>query len=460
MIKKIIKQIAAVFKRYPGLTIAAAFILIYILIVFDAKITDAGAKVYFYDLFFIPLWIYVFWYFYRHRDGFHQEKTLMFFTAGFVLYYAFVLAYHAFTGGSAVNAGVLIRPVLWPVAVYLALSFNKNWLKYIIRALMLLLTLLNVIQIIYLLTFDQSPRQLPLLGNIIPNVIIQLMGLLLWYLVYTYKKDLLGTHFRAIKYIGVFNALGAIFMAICSGTRILFILTAVLICFMITANRGSISAKLKRVGLFILSSVVLTLAILNFNIANSAINVYRSFSYIDEGAISSLIVIDLGDGTNTQEKLDEYKENKEETIELSDNMRSAIWKNSLDEISKDFLFGYGSLVVISEIPDPESPGGVRQFAQSPHNFVLEVTQGVGVIGLVIYILLMFSPLIFIFSRKNSLRTKANMVLLYIVVFGISLIQPIISMKILISLFFWVMLAAIPYLCAEEGAHEVKKGDAD
>ncbi len=456
MIKGTTRRIGDIIRKNYGAVIVVVFILLYILIALDAKITDAGGKIYFYDLFFPPLWIYVFWCFYRNKGGFHQEKTLVFLTAGFVLFYAFALAYHALTGGSAVNAGVLIRPVLWPAAVYLALSFNKGWIDHIIKAIMLMLTALGVIQIIWLLTFSQSPRQLPLLGNVIPNVIIQLMGILLWYLVWVYRRDSIGIGRRLLIYGGIFNALGAIFMAICSGTRILFILTAVLICIMIIVNRGNVIAKLKRIGLFILSSAILVLVILNFNIANSAINVYRSFSYVSEETINSLVVIDLGDGTNNKEKLDEYKENKEVTIELSDNMRNAIWKDSLDLISEDFLFGYGSLVVISEIPDSESPGGVRKFAQSPHNFVLEVTQGIGVIGLVIYILLMFFPLLFILSRRNSFKIKANMMLLYIVVFGVSLIQPIITTKILISLFFWVMLAAIPYLC-EEGSYEAKKG---
>ncbi len=127
--------------------------------------------------------------------------------------------------------------------------------------------------------------------------------------------------------------------------------------------------------------------------------------------------------------------------------RTSIWKNSLDIVKQHPLLGIGANNFTMQYVAYDDPGGDGSFVLRPFNYFLHILIEKGVLGLLVYLLLLFS-FIFVSHRKIKLLEgdvyRKSVVVLFMVAYAAVIVRDLSDSSILAnhgaSILLWFMFA--------------------
>lgn len=120
----------------------------------------------------------------------------------------------------------------------------------------------------------------------------------------------------------------------------------------------------------------------------------------------------------------------------SNSMRSEVWKKSVEHIRENPIFGRGNTDIVFYVNFVGIDEPVK-FAQSPHNFILEMWLALGLPGMLIYLAAVAITAIKILFGKYTVTQKINFTLILLSVFGFSFFQPLVTSYFAVSCILWI-----------------------
>lgn len=354
----------------------------------------------------------------------------------FIIYYLFISIYRYSNGYEIKQSLLAWRTTLPPLIILLLVDSKIIKIKDVLIDLILLNFLLNIIQLFNI----DALRMSPFMGNIMVYLCVILLLLPTnFYILLVYKSLNFS---KVIGFIAVFNITLALIFPAIGGSRIAFSLSCgvFLVCMFVYSL---INKKIFIRGVISLITAVTFLSIVWYaNPQGMSFGLYRLFP-MDVEQVSVV------DGDSDSSELTEKQINKlkiiNETVQVmqqetvaSDNIRSYLWKKSLNEILESPLLGKGTMYF-------EFPNNYNVSQQAAHNFILEYTNAYGIIGLFIFLSFIIIPVFYIVRFDYNIKDigknimKFNLLMSVGIMFAISLFQP--TMLIISPvIFFWLIIS--------------------
>lgn len=359
----------------------------------------------------------------------------------FVAYYIILFAYRYSMGLEAKQSLLALRTTLPPLLLFLLA--DSKWLSYkrTVTDLVLINVIINAIQLTNIIELRLSP----FLGNIMVflSIIIALLPVN-YYTIYKQNEIKYGRIFAVLSW---FNIIIALVFPILSGSRIGFA-ASVLILLLSMLNHGiKKRAIIGKSIICVLLSVLLLGYLWNENPRGMSFGLYRLFprhvtlvanapventqpgNTPSAGAPTASAPVENQQPTqiDMQEQaklanIDKVVKVMQQETEKSNVARSYLWHASISSIYRNPLLGEGVMYF-------EYPNDYNVPQQAAHNFILEHANAYGLIGLILYLLLLAIPVLGSLMEgsynifRNFSVVKGNMLISAAAVTIQSLFQP-------------------------------------
>lgn len=392
-----------------------------------------GSKVFISDIVITVTSIYYFSGVFRGQIRLNNKQRI--FLLGmliFIFYLLLAMGIHVVQKSFNKDQISLIRNFYMSFFILFFVSSNKISKLIVENTLLIFITLSNIFQLGYLfLNFEL--RSSPLFINIVLYSVIAQMLLGFLFLVWTSKKREVSKSKKRLAGMNLFAILFFIpFTGLRAGTALIVGMSVCYILFYtyIKGLKIFIRSLLGLTALGIVFSGVMSVAYITKN-KNALDVVSRSLGVkLNTNTVKSSVVLAEEAKTNTtiksQPKVDDGSQ--------SDAFRSVLNKKAIEEIKANFVIGPGKLLV--SVYDNATK---RVLKFQPHNFLLELLLGYGLVGTILFFLLILAPY---YIKKIRFKQSQYLLLSMSILAGLfvfSWVQPTINRILPLQIFFMIQL---------------------
>lgn len=427
------------------------FVLIFfsqITIIVPNFVTSSMTKISVSDIIFALCLIYFIIYKLVIKRGFtslsKSEKLVFWVCVALTLYFILAIPVRYLLYDKLTISITVIKIILWAGTIFFAIKQTKIAYNSLIKASAVFLTFMNLWCIVNILALNNYVRDTQILGTININVYVGYALL---------TSPVIISYFARIKKAHIFLS-GLIISSVCilalSGSRVGLWMYLVEFTILIIVNRKQVNYLLK--PLFVSCTIVVSVGLVGILHQISPamrVDIERSFYYpitVLNSVFQADIEVDeesiVGDKPMSDEQLavyhDDLSDPDAEDIVGSDTLfsltRDRIYRKTFAVFEKYWLFGTGRHALYF------TDWGYN----SPHNYVFEILLYFGVVGSLIYLIFIFFPV------YNAIRSaKKNIRYIYFLIgFGMvfiySMVEPLLSDKILIIGTIWAVFSALYY----------------
>lgn len=399
-----------------------------------------------------------------------------------IVWFLLLTFYRHFVYGDITGGLIIFRVLMFPILFILLLRQYNIDKKNICTGFLLFISYINICQVYDLIVNSNSFRTSLALKNI--NIYLCFMiSIIPLLLILSNNKFIEYKNKKLINVVIILNFIIISVFSILSGSRIgilfftlMFVLSYLLI-FKITIN------SLIKFAISILVLILLIFTLVQFKIYDGRENLLRAIdpviqilknTSIDKPSKNNEIKLETSDNevnnetateninenkpnveTNNGEidNKDKFNNNNEvsnnsitqnSSVVDSNNMRSLLWKKSIEYIKKNPIFGKGNIDIEIDMYFSTTTQPTK-IIQSPHNFILEIWLALGLPGMISYFILLIYNIIKIFVSKTKFNIKMNFMLSFISILFFSFFQPLMTSYFAISIILWILI----YLYLEE-----------
>lgn len=400
-------------KNYIFYFFGAVFlILLCFLIQFEVGITKSGlVSFYGIEILGLCIGIYIIFYVIKHlRTLSKSNKILLLLTLVFSLYCLIDYAFRIFTKGLELKSVLIIESNLFVIGFMFIILFGKLNVKRAVNIICAFAFLLGIISVVLYFFIDYNISNIVLLNHATRTF---LLGVLFPLTVYKFITD--KNKFSALCFYIHLGTL--VFCGLVSGARLnyVFIPLIIIAALILIAKNKMFSFK------FVLASL-LTPIIIVFISANFYLYIYTQLTRlpVTNFVLKTIGITYHGDSADSTENdlsdmIEKYKSGKlseaekqrlleqiaiksaELSAEQSTSIRAYAWEQSIKDIQKDPLFGIGLQQYSAVSSDSELTVPIQS-----HNFVLEYLLSFGLIGFILWAIMIFTPM---FLAFRSIRFR-------------------------------------------------------
>lgn len=398
-----------------------------------------------------------------------KEKSFLLILAGLLLiYYILSTFIRLFTSGELVVSITVTYCICIGVLLYLIIYLYKINYDSIIKGINYFFVLLNVF-LVCAIILNQDIRTLGVLGNV--NIYISFVLINLPLIINYINKAKLDNKYKFI--LTIFIITSTLIILLLSGSRYALICSIIelIVCyFSIYTNR---KAKEQIIGILTIVIVFIISSVICYN-TNEVYKdrIERTFEYPikiynlmfenkqseevpekkvnstntnvinsnNTNVINSTNIIYTNENNNEKKDLPSVEEQTQE-IQKSENVnkpapesltREKLFKESIKEISENFWIGTGRPAIYIE----------GWGYQASHNYILEIMLSYGIIGACIYLALAAYPIIKLLKYFKQSNVVRIFLYSYMATLLYSMVEPILSNKIIIIICIWSIASAL------------------
>lgn len=352
----------------------------------------------------------------------YAAKMLLILFIFLVGYYIIITGYRVIFDGNFTQSLSTAFVIFSSVVLFFLIDADIIEKEVASSDLIIILTLINFMQTIIGITTN-SIRQSTLLLNIM--VYSSVMLSMIPFLIYIIENRELLKNRKYLSILSWINLFLILIFILASGSRSGFIMLIIILILSMIINYNKRTKFLVKFGIFylIVSSAIFVLFAFNiFDIKSQLMRASYLNNIIEQQAEIPVVGVPV-------EELTELPEEDSIKIDIigSDSVRSYLWETSIKEIKKNPLFGTGTFLFEVEY------GGVK-LLQGSHNIILESSLLFGIIGMMIFLSMFATPVVFIvmFCIQSRSKTLTRELLNYLVsvggIFIMAMTQPILVMS--------------------------------
>lgn len=365
-------------------------------------------------------------------------KGLLFTITIFAVYYILITGYRLISGGNAMQSLHTAIITFTSIVPFFLIDAGIIKKKNALIDIIIVFTVINMLQLIIGLV-GGSIRLSPVLQNIMVYDTIMLFMLPWFFYIAQHRQELkLSSFWELLCWL---NILFSLIFITASGSRSGMIIMAFtfLISMIINFKRKN-KFLVKCVSLCIgAASIMVTLY--SYNIMDSKLGITRQkLALINESSEFVTTLEGSGIENHAGDVATEYENFVKTSITSSDDIRGLLWEESIREIKKSPFLGTGTMLFEVEYFD-------AKLLQGSHNIILESSLAFGVIGMVIFFIMIITPVICIllpiirFKMKVAWREVACYMLSMITIFMMAMVQPVFVMAFPVIL-SWLMTGIV------------------
>lgn len=416
------------FKKKDLIQIVIMFVsLLFTQFLLPVSIAGTTIYIYYIEVFIIAMFLIALINIIVKKAKINLKKRELLWLILFIGWFALVTVYRFITTGDLTGGFINFRVLIFPIILLLIFrQYNVNT-KNIFYGVFAFIACINIYQIISLIFYAKSFRQIKGLGNI--NIYLCFALAVLPLLIGYIKKS----KSKVLKTIAVLNIAVIILLSLFSGSRIGVIITPVIsVISYFAVNKFN----KKSVVIFIASLASLTVVISAIFVAGIYDAKYNFFRV--GGPVFDVfnITVDVPDDEPQADGTKSDLEQAQINATDSNSMRSEVWKKSVEHIRENPIFGRGNTDIVFYVNFVGIDEPVK-FAQSPHNFILEMWLALGLPGMLIYLAAVAITAIKILFGKYTVTQKINFTLILLSVFGFSFFQPLVTSYFAVSCILWI-----------------------
>lgn len=349
--------------------------------------------------------IYILIYFFRNQKTISREhKYFVGFTLLFTVYCVIVYMIRTLTAGLELKSILIFESNLFVIGFFYLVLFGKLSAQKVVRSLTIFSVVLGLSSVVLFYLIDY-----PISNQILMNHATRtfLLGMLLPVTAF----DLILSKKRFIKVFFYIHLSTLVYCGVISGARLNYVFIPLLII-------GVLFLLIRRKMLSIpwtLLSFVVSLSV----IFGSAPFHLRTYAQLSRLSVTSVILKtcnitppgmsnngNAGDDLNNFDHIlnEEDKviiQGSEDSTSQSTSIRFFAWQESMKDVKKNIFFGIG----LQQYEATSSDGKLIQEIL-PHNFVLEYVLSFGIVGFLLWGLMVLAP-IFLAFRKAKFRLLKN-----------------------------------------------------
>lgn len=410
----------------------------------------------------------------KRKKGIVIKKTEGLILGAFIVWFFILTVYRYVFFGNITGGFIVFRVLVFPILLVWMLRQMNAYKSDVLFGILLFTTSMNAYQV-YSVFIVGSFRTVLALKNI--NIYLCFMLAMIPVLFMMVKQIRYTSPIISVivKSIISFNVLTILVFSFFSGSRLSVVVLPSVFFVSFFVTYGINKSSLIKLGIVIVSFVLVVTTILRYNVFDSRYNVARTWFEVLNSVGIHFSLGDIQDKNESEtensswqdeEKIDNNVDENDILIDNnfdeftqsvvdnnvtdSNNMRYKLWKQSIKHIKESPLWGRTSIDIEVEMNFAGYDTPVK-IIQSPHNFILEGWLALGLPGLLLYGFILFTTTISILRKKIKASIKVNVILVLFVIFGFSFFQPLVTCYFAISLLLWLVL----YLFKENELVSVK-----
>lgn len=367
-----------------------------------------------------------------------STKGLLLTITIFAVYYVLITGYRFISGGNAMQSLHTAIITFTSVVPFFLIDAEIIKRKNAFIDLIIVFTVINMLQLITGL-IGGSIRQSPVLQNIMVYDTIMIFMVPWFFYIAQHTKELkISSLWELLCWL---NLLCSLIFITASGSRSGMIIMA--FTFLI-----SMIINFKRKNKFLLKCMTLCIAVASiivtlysYNIMDFKLGITRQkLALLNESSEYVTTLKGAGIENDAEDGAMEYEKFVKTSITSSDDIRGILWEESIREIKKSPFLGTGTMLFEIEYFD-------AKLLQGSHNIILESSLAFGVIGMVIFFIMIIIPIIYIllpiirFKMKVAWREAFNYMLSMITIFMMAMVQPVFVMAFPVIL-SWLMTGIV------------------
>lgn len=328
-----------------------------------------------------------------------------------------------------------IRSLILGSIIFFLMDEYKPKINSLLCGILVIYSALNLTELFDCLKFSDI-RKLKFLDNI--NIYMYVSIMFISFAVWTIKESKEKRLPSWIAHIAYVNMGISMVFAFLSGGRLGWVVMGAVFVASIFLVFGLKWYSWKKILLFMLACVLVTILAAAVNFMKSRGNVYRSFSPI----VSRIPGLKEPPAENTED------EGGQATAEASDKIRGIFWSKAWTAIKKNPILGAGTFAVAYKeiVPVKQATTGKQILVEKPsprpaHNFILETWMGWGLVGLILYLMGLISACYYVLKKfvniPKSLRVCCILPIVAAIV--VSLLQSFILLNFQATYIIWFCL---------------------
>lgn len=390
------------------------------------------------EIFAIVLFVHMFIYrgLLKHEYAFSEFSKKVFW-ALFAFGIYFVILF-----GARFMLHLSFAAITWPIRslilgsiVFFLMDEYKPKINSLLCGILFIYSALNLMELVDCLRFSDI-RKLKFLDNI--NIYMYVCIMFMTFAVWAIKESKAKRLPSWITPVAYVNMGISMVFAFLSGGRMGWVVMGGVLVASFLLVFGLSWYSWKKIILFMLACVLVTILSASVNFMRSRSNVYRSFSPI----VSRIPGLkqppaDTDDGDDVQAN-----------GEASDKIRGLFWAKAWTAIKKDPILGAGTFAVAYKevVPVTQKSTGKQILVEKPsprpaHNFILETWMGWGLGGLILYLAALFSACFYILKKFDNIPIALRIccILPIVVAVIVSLLQSFILLNFQAAYIVWFCL---------------------
>ncbi|MBZ9609370.1 O-antigen ligase family protein [Clostridium estertheticum] len=359
------------------------------------------------------------------------------------------------------------KDTIWPIrslilgsSIFFLIDEYKPKVNQLLSGIIVLYSALNIRELIDCFRFSDI-RKLKFLDNI--NIYMYICIMFISFTVWAIKESKEKRLPSWIAPIAYTNMGISMVFAFLSGGRSGWVMMGGVLTVSFLLVFGFKWCSLKKVILFTMACIVVTIIATSLNFMKSKSNVYRSFS----------VIVTRIPGL-AQPKPEDAEEDSVATTEASDKIRGIFWAKAWTSIKKNPVLGAGTFAVAYkeiptktqvQTPTAEQPpikektstekiepkkeltpmqeqiANANKAPRPAHNFILETWMGWGLVGLILYLAGLFSACFYVVIKLKNIPMQFRICCVLPIVSAafISLIQSFILLNFQATYIMWFCL---------------------
>ncbi|MBK5240806.1 O-antigen ligase [Clostridium sp.] len=275
-----------------------------------------------------------------------------------------------------------IRSIMFGSAIFFIMDEYKPKVDLLLIGAIIVFSALNTRELIDCFRFSDI-RSLKFLNNI--NIYVYVCIMLIPFAVWAIKQGKQKSLPSFISTIAYANMGTSMVIAFLSGGRLGWLVMGAVVGASFLLIFGYKWNSFKLILSFMIVCIFVTIIASSLNFKQSRSNVYRSFS----------VILTKIPGLSDHESVG--KKEVIATTDASNNIRKIYWERGWNLIKKSPILGPGTYGVAYKQISP-----TERLPQPAHNFILEAWMGWGLIGLILYLIGLFSAFYYVIVKLKNI----------------------------------------------------------
>lgn len=377
----------------------------------------------------------------------YAAKGLFVIIVTFSVYYVFITGYRFISGGNPMQSAHTAIITFTSVILFFLVDTNIIDKKEALTDLIIVFTAINIMQVIMGFVIG-SIRSSTVLQNImVYDSVMLLMVPCLFYITQNMRKLKLTRVWGILSWINLFFIL--IFIPASGSRSGIIMLFVTFLLSMIINYRRNTRFLIKCTILYILVAIII-FVLYSYNMMDFKTAAMRQMLIFSDEPDEQAQVVTKDEEEAINDFIDNEKREHQKFVKSgitsSDNVRSILWDKSIEELRKSPILGTGIMLF-------EMQYGDTKLFQGSHNIILETSLAFGMIGMIIFFIMLGTPVSFIllfpirYKSKTLIREILNYILSIGNIFVMAMVQPVFIMALPVML-IWLITGIMYKRCID------------